>query len=198
MLTQKELKKLLNYDPDTGLFTWKVILNLQIMYIDISGNSEIIPDPNSQVTNIGDVAGTLNTGGYISIQIGCRYYLAHRLAFLYMTGGIPKYPKYIIDHKDRIRHHNKWKNLRRLTQQSNTQNRNIDKRNKSGFTGIAKINNKWVARVTVNGKSIIIGYYIIKINAVIARCRFEINHPDIMHNEQSQSLIKLKEMGYKI
>jgi len=63
-LTQKELKKRLNYDPITGLFTWA------------SKKS------NFSRIKIGAIAGTLDNKGYIIIRLNKKGYKAHRLAFL--------------------------------------------------------------------------------------------------------------------
>jgi len=69
MLTQERLKELMSYCPDSGLFT---------RLIGRSGGGKA-----------GDVTGSVNSHGYIVIYIDGRSYKAHRLAFLYMTGGIP-------------------------------------------------------------------------------------------------------------
>ena len=61
-LTQERLKKLLYYDPETGLFTWRT----------------------------GSVAGGIGGHGYIQIGLNYKRYLAHRLAFLFMIGEIPE------------------------------------------------------------------------------------------------------------
>ncbi len=68
MLTQEQLKELLHYDSNTGLFTWRV--GRRGMWADLR-------------------AGTLSPSGYVSIIIKSKNYSAHRLAFLYMTGNFP-------------------------------------------------------------------------------------------------------------
>lgn len=60
MVTLRRLKQLLIYDPDTGLFVWRVSRG-----------------PNQA----GDVAGTLIDNGYIHIGIDNKYYQASRLAW---------------------------------------------------------------------------------------------------------------------
>ena len=66
ILAQKELKELLHYDPETGIFTWLV-------------------SPSSKV-KAGSIAGHVHLNGYRYIQVNCKRYLSHRLAWLYMTG----------------------------------------------------------------------------------------------------------------
>lgn len=62
MINQAQLKQLINYDPETGIFTW----------------------PN------GAIAGGDDGQGYIQISVKNKRYRAHRLAWLYMTGQWPK------------------------------------------------------------------------------------------------------------
>ncbi len=136
MVTQAELKKILSYDPATGVFTWKV-------------------SPVNSV-KVGDVAGSPNNKGYIHISISGKLYKAHRLAFLYMEGAIP--PK--VDHADRNTLNNAWLNLRPCTQSQNVMNSST-KRGESGLRGVrwCPRNRKWQARIGVNGQRIHLGYF---------------------------------------
>ena len=108
MITQARLKELLTYDPETGYFTRNV---------------------NVKGANAGERAGTITAKGYIAIGIDRKHYLAHRLAFLYMTG---EWPKELVDHKDTIKINNKWENLREATNSQNKRNVGARKTNKSG------------------------------------------------------------------
>ncbi len=136
MINQSELKELLHYEPDTGIFTWKVSLNRKI--------------------KIGSIAGTKNKyWGYIYIGLKQKKYRAHRLAWFYMTGEWPKG----IDHDNHIRDDNRWLNLKEATQSKNTKNQSLRKDNKSGFTGVCWCDKwkKWVAKINVNGKTKYLG-----------------------------------------
>ena len=83
LLTHKELHKQLMYNPWDGLFYWKI--------------------SNSNRVHIGDIAGTTNADGYISIRIKNKPYKAHILAWLYVYGYMPENQ---IDHEDQIKCHN--------------------------------------------------------------------------------------------
>lgn len=136
MLTQSKLKELLHYNPESGIFTWKVSLNRKI--------------------KIGSIAGTKNKyWGYIYIGLKQKKYRAHRLAWFYMTGRWPKG----IDHDNHIRDDNRWFNLKEATQSKNTKNQSLRKDNKSGFTGVCWCDKwkKWVAKINVNGKTKYLG-----------------------------------------
>jgi hypothetical protein len=135
--TQKRLRELLNYNTETGEFT-------RIAWASSNART-------------GDVAGSISSDNYRRINIDGQKYLAHRLAFQWMTGMCPDE----IDHKDRNRSNNAWSNLRTATSSQNKGNQCINKRNVSGFKGVhwKKREQKWVARITIGGKTQTLGYY---------------------------------------
>ena len=113
MITQEYLKSILDYNLDTGIFTWKV--------------------NKSKRSNIGDVAGW-SYNGYVSIEIDNKPYKAHRLAWLYVYGEIPKN---LIDHVNNNRADNRISNLRKATYQENSENYKTPKTNKSGVKNVS-------------------------------------------------------------
>lgn len=67
MLTQKRLYEVLDYDPASGTFIW------------INGSRK------------GKVAGTRQDNrGFMKVSIDGRRHLLHRLAWLWMTGAMPR------------------------------------------------------------------------------------------------------------
>jgi hypothetical protein len=124
------LDEVLSYDRQTGQFTWLV---------DVG------------TVKAGELAGTINADGYIQIRYQGQFYLAHRLAWRFVTGEEPKAQ---IDHRDRVECHNWFDNLREATNTLNTQNRGENKNNTSGFRGVAwsKAAGKWQAGIKVDGK----------------------------------------------
>ncbi len=177
MLTQKHLKEVLHYFPDTGLFIWKKSLMSRI--------------------RIGSVAGSKAANGYIAIQVARKVYRAHRLAFLYMEGYLPEHD---VDHKNGIKGDNRWCNLRHVTHSCNMQNQKISIINKSGYTGVSwhKGVNKWRAIIQNKGKFVCLGCYDDKISAALARCEAEKCLPDWKCNNQGINFVKLRELGYMI
>lgn len=148
MLTAKELKEILHYNPETGLLTRLTV---------------------STRGGIGSVAGTQKKkNGYISICINNKEYGAHQLAVLYMTG---KFSTKLIDHKDRIKYNNKWDNLIEVNYSENGQNSKLRIDNRSGITGVhfSKRMKKWVAQISKKGKRKYLGDYKSFDNAVCAR-----------------------------
>lgn len=137
ILTQKRLKALLHYNPETGIFT------------------RLVRTTNS--LKIGDVAGGDSGNGYIQIRVGGGLYWAHRLAWLYMTG---KWPRLHIDHENGNGMDNRFHNLRDKDRSFNMQNRRrarVD--NSCGFLGVQTNNSGFQARITVKGKRISLGTY---------------------------------------
>jgi hypothetical protein len=134
-LTQKQLKEVLHYNPDTGIFVWLS-----------SRNNNNVPK--------GSIAGTLrSTDGYIDISIKRKRYRAHILAWLYMKGV---WPENDIDHKDTIRHHNWIDNLRDVTRSENLQNQ-IKARSDNKSTGVLNVyydkeRDKYIVKLQVDGK----------------------------------------------
>lgn len=156
MLTQKRLKELLTYSPITGEFTHN--------QRDETHNRH--KSFNSRLAL--KKAGCPDTYGYISIRLDKRLYLAHRLVFLYMYGGMPINQ---VDHINQIRDDNRLANLQEATHQENHQNRTLNKNNDSGFCGVDwhKASGRWRARINTNGINIVIGYFKNKGEAIKAR-----------------------------
>ena len=137
-LTAKRVQEVLQYNQETGVFTWKRKL--------------------SNTIHIGDVAGNFRKTGYVCIQVDGKIYFAHRLAWLYMTGEMPIGE---VDHK--IGLGNQWSNLRDGNKSQNMQNkRKAHLNNKStGILGVSyhKKRKKYTAQIGVGGKKIHLGEY---------------------------------------
>lgn len=142
-ISQDYLKSILDYDPISGIFIWK---------------------KSHGARQLGDIAGcNANHGGktnYIIIGIDEELYRAHRLAFLYMTGNIPR----LVDHKDRNGTNNKWENIRSADKSSNLVNSEKRSDNTSGYKGVSfrsdpNRDKRWRACISKDGKQIVIGTF---------------------------------------
>lgn len=107
-------KSLLNYDPLTGLLTWK--------------------QQTSHRVSIGDVAGGVNAAGYIQVGIGGKRRLGHHLAWVIMTC---EQPSGDVDHVNRVRSDNRWSNLRCVDRSDNLLN--AEYFNETGFPGVMQM-----------------------------------------------------------
>lgn len=119
--------ELVTYNPDSGLFVWKV---------------------QRGPRKPGDVAGTINTLGYVVLRLDYKLYLAHRLAVLYMTG---EFPEVVVDHINGSPADNRWANLRTCTVSDNMCNTHIQ-HNSTGFRGVYRDKHKWAARIYKDGQ----------------------------------------------
>lgn len=64
-----------------------------------------------------------------------------------------------VDHKNLVRYDCRKCNLRRATDSQNSMNKDYSYMSKSGIPGVRKENNKWVAIIKINGKSIRLGSF---------------------------------------
>lgn len=144
VLSAEELRNILAYDPDEGVFRWR-----------LSGLGK---------RKAGTIAGYAGKR-MVSITINHRIHSAHRLAWLYMTGI---WPVCLVDHIDCNPLNNKWSNLRQATHSQNSCN--IRGRAASGFKGVYRSSkNSWRATIAVKGKSYRVGNFSTREDAAKAR-----------------------------
>jgi len=151
-ITQKELKELLHYDPNTGVFIWVKKQSNKIL--------------------AGHIARSCNNRGYAQISIYGKSYKAHRLAWLYKYGEMPKNQ---IDHRNQNRADNRLRNLREVTNRENCRNQSAPKNNTSSVVGVAwhKRDLIWEASIGVDFKNIYLGRFKRKKDAIHARKQAE-------------------------
>ncbi len=126
-----ELRRQIEYDYKTGIFTWRINKRGHV--------------------KAGDIVTCTDNSGYLLIGINGKRYRGHRLAWLYHYGY---FPENNIDHINGIRTDNRISNLREVSQVCNLRNTGNPKDNKSGVKGVFfdKARNRWAARIVNNGK----------------------------------------------
>lgn len=137
-LTQAKLKELLHYEPETGVFTWKV--------------------NRGGTARAGSQAGTLcKVRGYWQISVFNRLHQTHRLAWFYVHGRWPE----CLDHINRIRTDNRISNLREVTRSQNLQNSTVVRGKLSGYRGVTwcRATRSWRAQIKASGKHYDLGRY---------------------------------------
>ena len=161
-LNIKLIKRLFDYDAESGALYWKVKLNRSI--------------------RVGNEAGTVNKyNKYRIVTIDNKKYRSHRIIWAYVYGV---WPINDIDHINHDRADNRIENLREATQKENRRNMSLDVRNKSGFTGIYwnKKTKVWQAFIKLYEKNLYLGQFIDKFEAICARMSannkygFHVNH----------------------
>lgn len=138
-MNQAELKAVLSYNPETGVFTWR---------------------GKKKGRRPGKPAGTTTRRNwYRTIGIDGKDYLAHRLAWLYVFGSDPLG---VIDHINGNKRDNRICNLRDVTQVENMINVHTPKsNNKEGYRGVSrhKQSGKFTARLKVGGRYMSLGLH---------------------------------------
>ncbi|MCG7388320.1 HNH endonuclease [Pantoea sp. ACRSB] len=136
-ITADELKRLFEYNPDTGVFIRRKSLG---------------------PCAAGAIVRTKALNGYLSVMVNGKGYLLHRLAWLITTGG---WPIGQIDHVDGNRSNNAISNLRDASGSQNQYNKKRQGNNTSGFKGVSyhKKTRRFRASINVNGKQISLGYF---------------------------------------
>lgn len=128
-LTHERLLQVLSYDKSTGVLRWRVTLSFR--------------------TKIGAAAGCPDKDGYIVIRIDGVLYKAHRLAWFHHYGV---WPPGRLDHDNQIESDNRIGNLRPATAVQNGGNRPKTIRNTSGYKGVSRHRDKFVATIQCDGK----------------------------------------------
>lgn len=145
--THSKVASMLDYNPLTGLFRWKVNTRGKL--------------------NRGGVAGSVRNDGYVFVGIGRTKYRAARLAWCYMN---KRWPRRFVDHKDGNPSNNRWDNLRQADEYTNQQNRRGSRFTNNPYKGIywSKRARKWAASIRKDGKEKYLGLHPNAIQAAMA------------------------------
>lgn len=130
-LTVCRLREVVSYDKDTGIFT-------------------------NQKTGLP--LARPHNAGYLTVFVGGKKHLAHRLAWLYVHGVWPN----VIDHIDGLRTNNALSNLRNVTKLINQQNIKVARVNNAcGYLGASfdRQTGRWMSQIRADGKKIHLGRF---------------------------------------
>jgi hypothetical protein len=144
------LRECFDYAPSTGVLVWRHrpehhFNDLHRMRV-----------ANSKCE--GKVAGSLNPDGYLYVGVGGELFVAHRIIWKLVTGADPIDG---LDHIDRTRSNNAWRNLREADQSGNRCNTGMRYNNTTGLKGAVwdpKLQ-KYRAAIGVRGKKIYLGLF---------------------------------------
>lgn len=148
-ITAELVRQLLDYDSETGIFTWRH------RPASMFGSADRAAMWNTRYA--GKVAGAPMTIGYRQISIRKKNYLAHRLAWLHVHG---EWPSEQIDHVNGDRSDNRLANLRSASIAENRQNQ-TSKRGSSRYIGVSwnARSLMWQAHIAVDGRSHYLGLF---------------------------------------
>ena len=141
------IKESLDYNSNTGVFTWKVYKGPQ--------------------AHPKDVAGSITNYGQVMININGEKILAHRLAWYFVHGV---WPEHNIFHINGNKTDNRIENLREVDPTTAALERPKAKNNTSGYKGVTynKANDRWVAQIVHRGSHLYLGSFKSKTEAHVA------------------------------
>lgn len=140
------IRSLVKYNPETGVIVWQE-RNVEL-FNPVNGRSAENCCAVWNAKYAGKIAGTRKQ--YMYLKLLGTGYMAHRIAWKWMTGEEP--PE--IDHINRDKFDNRWSNLRSVTRAQNMRNKGQLVTNTSGYKHItwSKKLSRWVVQMQVPGK----------------------------------------------
>jgi hypothetical protein len=138
-LTVDRLRELLDYNPETGEFVWKV--------------------GRKGTKGKGSIAGNINKDtGYIHIGIDGKRYKAHRLAWYHHFG---EWPRLEISHLDNVKVNNSITNLKDTNHSDNKHNDSAVRSDKTSELprGVYPSGKGFKAQISLNGKEEYLGTF---------------------------------------
>ncbi|RYD26034.1 MAG: HNH endonuclease [Lysobacteraceae bacterium] len=160
-ITPEICRQLVRYDPETGKLWW------------LERGMEWFTDLRSCASWNSKYAGkeafwVYTDDGYRKGLLLRVPFRASRLAWAITHG---EWPKGEVDHINGIKDDNRICNLRDVVRQVNARNRTLRRDNRSGYNGVgvAETAGKWKATIRGYDKSILLGIYATKAEAVAAR-----------------------------
>lgn len=162
------LRSLLEYDPGSGVLTWKHRPR------EMFNSDRIWKTWNSRWA--GKEAFTSVTKlGYREGRIFRKGFLAHRVSWALFHGC---WSDVYIDHINGDPFDNRIENLREVNNQENLRNSGLYSTNKSGVTGVSFSTDrrKWIADIRVDNKTIPLGRFSSFKDAVCARKQAELEY----------------------
>lgn len=131
----ERIREMLHYCPETGALTWRISRGNQVY--------------------AGGTAGTTNAYGYRVVVLDGKFFMVHRLAFMFMLGRMPL-PGLDVDHIDRDRGNNAWANLREVSRAKNLRNMAAPEHKPPN---VNRRGNRWQVTFSVENKTKYFGMY---------------------------------------
>jgi deoxyribodipyrimidine photolyase len=110
---------------------------------------------------------TMHPRGYYKMAVDYRYYLVHRVVWLYCYGEWPDE----IDHINGVPTDNRLCNLRSVNHSQNMKNRKLSVTNTSGYKGVSRFRDKWKAQIRSDGSTVYLGLFDKPEDAHAAYCK---------------------------
>lgn len=173
MYSPELLRRMFNYDEDTGVLYWKPRPR------EWFATQKAFSTWHTRFS--GKPAFTKMSNGYLGGKIMGVHHYAHRVAYAVATG------ESLVGHIDHIngdRSDNRISNLRQVTQAENSKNIRIPGKNTTGFLGVTKRGNRFIAQAKLNQRVYYLGLYKTAEEAAAARQVF--NHQNGFHENHGR------------
>lgn len=166
------VKQLVDYCPQSGLFTWRKRDEKFIQSRDASVKRKICKNWNARYCE-KPAFTTMSARGYFVSTILCQRFYAHQIAWAIFNNEWPDE----IDHINGDRTDNRIENLRNVNHAENMKNLRRQKRNKTGAVGVwyDSARQSYQSYITVDKKRINLGRYKCLDDAIDARKKAEIS-----------------------
>jgi len=172
--TPATLRKLLSYDPGTGLMVWK--RRSPEMFTDGSRYTaeQVCTRWNTRFDG-KPAFETATSLGYFGGRVFGKIYFAHRVAYAIHHGA---WPHGQVDHISGVKTDNRIANLRDVSHSENLRNAAISSNNTSGACGVSwnVATSKWRAQIRRNREQKHLGTFDNFDDAVAARAAAEVKY----------------------
>lgn len=160
--SQRALRELLDYDPETGSLTWR---ERGGHWFDTWASRDSWNAKHAGKEAFGIVARGYRCGRLLGHPVK-----AHRVIWKWMTGEDPE----VVDHINGQRSDNRWANLRSVSLTENARNCSRPRNNRSGRVGIAgRADGTWRAYIGTGKRQQMLGTFRTFEEAAAARARAE-------------------------
>lgn len=143
---------------------WKSIKDYSNYEVSNLGRVKSLKYGKERILKIG-----IDKGGY-SIVVLCQKSIlktrtVHQLVAESFLNHIPNGKINVVNHKNFIRTDNRLENLEIITMRENSNKKHLKTSSQYVGVGLYKPNNKWIARIYINGKPKHLGYFINELEA---------------------------------
>lgn len=176
LLPQETLRQLLRYEAETGKLFWRE-RPPHLFCGEGQSREQSCAAWNSRLAG-KECFRQIEASGYKCGTLFAKRWMAHRIIWALNNGAIGQYMT--IDHINGDRSDNRLENLRAVPIAENSRNMSLRNDNLSGVTGVRKLlkphrangpipKKQWEASIKVNGRSIFLGRFLTKEEAVLSR-----------------------------
>jgi hypothetical protein len=159
MIDHDLIKRLINYDPETGITLWRA--RAVDMFTDNDRHPAQTVCNQWNGKHAGQIVGSVNPGGHVEVKLFGKSYKLARVIWLYMTG---EWPSLRVNHRNDSLTDNRWENLRLANHTQSGSYKRTYSRTGAGLRGAYPTHRRgnskpWRASIHIDGKRLHLGVY---------------------------------------